>query len=85
MLSISEGVAECDRVAPEEYIKSVNVALVVKLLVSLTYNLPTILKVEYSKPISPFKISIIVVVHVILLFSNRDTKYKRVYISSRIE
>jgi hypothetical protein len=34
--STSEGVAECDRVAPEGYIKSVDVALAVELPVSLT-------------------------------------------------
>ena len=71
--STSEGVAECDRVAPEEYIKSVNVALVVKLLVSLTCNLLAILEVEYSKLILPFKIGFIIAVHVVLSISNKDT------------
>jgi hypothetical protein len=71
--STSEGVAESDRVAPERYIKSVNVTLTVELLVSLTRNLLAILKVEYSKPISPFKIGFVVAVHVILSISNRNT------------
>lgn len=71
--SISKGVAESNKVVLERYVKSVNITLVVELLVSLTRNLLTILKVEHSKSILPFKISFIVVVHVVLLFSNRDT------------
>jgi hypothetical protein len=70
--SISKGVAECDRVAPEGYIKSVDVALAVELLVSLTCNPLTILKVEHGKPISPFEIGFVIAVYVVLLISNRD-------------
>jgi hypothetical protein len=58
VFNVSEGIAEYNKVALEEYIKSVDVALAVELLVSLTCDLLAILKVEYSKPISPFKISV---------------------------
>jgi hypothetical protein len=48
--STSEGVVERDRVAPEGYIKSANVALVVELPVSLTRDLLATLEAEYGKP-----------------------------------
>jgi hypothetical protein len=73
MPSISEGIAECNRVVLERYIKSINIALIVELLVSLTYNLLATLEVEYSKLISPFKIGFIIAVHVVLSISNKDT------------
>jgi hypothetical protein len=72
MPSISEGIVEYNKVILEEYIKSINIALVIELLVSFTYNLLAILKIEYNKPISPFKIGFIIAVYVILLISNRD-------------
>jgi hypothetical protein len=71
--SISEGIAECNRVVLERYIKSINIALIVELLVSLTCNLLATLEVEYSKLISPFKIGFIIAVHVVLSISNKDT------------
>jgi hypothetical protein len=70
--STSKGVAEYNRVALEGYIKSVDVALAVELLVSLTYNPLATLKVEHSKPISPFKISFITAIYIVLSISNRD-------------
>jgi len=73
MLSISEGVAEYDKVILEGYIKSVDIALVVKLLVSFTCNLLAILKIKYSKLISPFKIGFVIAIHVVLSISNKDT------------
>jgi hypothetical protein len=73
MPSISEGIAECNRVVLERYIKSINIALIVELLVSLTCNLLATLEVEYSKLISPFKIGFIIAVHVVLSISNKDT------------
>jgi hypothetical protein len=71
--SIGEGVAEGDRVALEGYVKSVDVALAVELLVSLTCNPLAILEAEHSKLISPFEISFVAVVYVIPSISNRDT------------
>jgi hypothetical protein len=73
ILSTSEGVIECDKVILKGYIKSINIALIVKLLISFTCNLLAILKAKYSKLISPFKIGFIIVIHVILSFSNKDT------------
>ena len=71
--SASEGVVESKRVILERYIKPINMTLVVELLVILTCDLLTILKVEHSEPISLFEIGFIVVVHMILLIRNRDT------------
>jgi hypothetical protein len=71
--SASEGVAECDRVAPEGYIKSVDVALAVELPVSLTRDPLTTLEAEHGKPISPFEIGFRAAVHVVPSFSNRET------------
>ena len=71
--SISEGIIEYNKVALEGYIKSINIALVIELLVSFTYNLFIILKVEYNKPILPFKISFIIIIYIVLLINNRDT------------
>jgi hypothetical protein len=71
--SISEGIAEYNKITLERYIKSINIALVIELLISLTYNLLVILKVKYNKPISPFKISFIIAVYIVLLISNKDT------------
>jgi hypothetical protein len=70
--SISEGVVEYNRVVLEGYIKSINIALVIELLVSFTYNLFIILKVKYNKLILPFKIGFIIAVYVVLLISNKD-------------
>jgi len=72
VFSASEGVAECDIVAPKGYIKFVDITLVVELLVSFTRDLLIILKAEYSKLILPFKIGFIVTVHVVLSISNKD-------------
>ena len=69
--STSEGVAECDRVAPERYIRSVNVALV-ELPVSLTHNPPGTLEAEHGKPISPFEIGFVAAVHGIPSFNIKD-------------
>lgn len=69
----SEGVAERDRVAPERYIKSVDVALAVELPVSLTRDPLAAFKAEYGEPMSPFEIGFIAAVHVIPSISNRDT------------
>lgn len=71
--STSEGVAECDKVAPERYVTSVNVALAVELPVSLTRDPLATLEAEHGKPISPFKIGFRIAVHVVLSFSNRET------------
>jgi hypothetical protein len=73
ILSTSEGVIKCNKVILEGYIKFVDIALAIKLLVSFTCNLLAILKVEYSKLISPFKIGFIIVIYVILSISNKDT------------
>jgi hypothetical protein len=80
--STSEGVAECDRVAPERYIKSVDVTLAVELPVSLTRDPLATLEAEHGKPISPFEIGFVAAVHVIPSISNRDTnRTRRVRIS----
>ena len=71
--STSEGVAECDRVAPKGYIKSVDVALAMELLVSLTRDPLATLEAEHGKPISPFEIGFVIAVHVVLSINNRDT------------
>lgn len=68
----SEGVTESDKVAPEKYIKSVNVALAIELLVSRTRNPLAIFKAKHGKPILPFKIGFIAAIHVILSISNKD-------------
>jgi hypothetical protein len=73
ILNISEGIIEYNKVTLEGYIKFVNIALIVKLLVSFTCNLLAILKAKYSKLILPFKIGFIVIIYVILLISNKDT------------
>ena len=72
MLSISKGIIKCNRVAPEGYIKSINIALAIKLLISLTCNLLAILKAEYSKLISLFKIGFVIVIYMVLSISNKD-------------
>jgi hypothetical protein len=72
ILSISEGIAECNSVILDVYIKFVDIALVIKLLISFTCNLLIIFKVKYSKLISPFKISFIIVIYVVLSISNKD-------------
>jgi hypothetical protein len=86
--SVSEGVVECDRVILEGYVTSVDVALVVELLVSLTRDLLTVLEAEYGKPVLPFEISFVIAVHVILLFSNRETNVnvkEFVLVANRVE
>jgi len=72
MLSISEGIAKYNRVIPEGYIKSINIALAIKLLISLTCNLLAILKAKYNKLILPFKIGFVIAIHVVLSISNKD-------------
>ncbi len=71
--STSEGVAECDRVVPEGYIRSVDVALAIELSVCFTRDPLVTLEVEYSKPISLFEIGFVVSVYMIPSISNRDT------------
>jgi hypothetical protein len=71
--SISEGVAESDKVARKRYITSVDVTLAVKLPVSLTRDPLAALKAEHGEPISPFEIGFIAAVHVIPSINNRDT------------
>jgi hypothetical protein len=70
--SASEGVAECDRVVPKGYVKSVDMTLAVELLVSLARDLLAILEVEHGKPISPFEIGFVATVHVVPSISNKD-------------
>jgi hypothetical protein len=73
ILNISEGIIKYNKVILEGYIKFVNIALIVKLLVSFTCNLLAILKAKYNKLILPFKIGFIVIIYVILSISNKDT------------
>ena len=72
VLNISKGIAEYNKVISKRYIKFINIALVVKLLVSLICNLLIILKIRYSKLILSFKISFVIAKHVILLINNKD-------------
>jgi len=72
ILNISKGVIKCNKVTLEGYIKFVDIALAIKLLVSLTCNLLATLKAKYSKLISPFKIGFIIVIYIILSISNKD-------------
>jgi hypothetical protein len=84
MLSTSNSIIKYNKVALEVYIKSVNIVLAIKLLISLTCNLLAIFKAKYSKSILPFKISFIIIVYIILLISNKDTNItQKVYISSK--
>jgi hypothetical protein len=73
-----EGVAEGDRVTPEGYIKSVDVALAVELPASVTRDPLATLKAEHGKPVSPFEIGFVAAVHVVPSISNRDTNVNAV-------
>jgi hypothetical protein len=72
MPNTSEGIMECNKVILKGYIKSVNMALIVELLVNLTRDLLVTLKIKHGKPISPFKIGFVIAIHVILSINNKD-------------
>jgi hypothetical protein len=73
ILSTSKGIAKYNKVILKKYIKFINIALIIKLLISFTCNLLATLKAKYSKLILPFKIGFIIAIYIILSISNKDT------------